>query len=139
MQAVSILQEEIEKTRCVVYVATSPIHERGVFAGQYIRKGTYVGTYEGVDDGDVTRSNERYVIYNYDEEDPAAEPTGWRVGTNEFRFLNHFDDPNLEMDENYHFWAARTIKKDEELTWYYGEEFAERVSKKRRRRRGVDS
>jgi uncharacterized protein len=137
MQALSILQEEVEESRCDVYVSTSPVHGRGVFAGQRIKKGTYVGTYEGHDNGDVTWNNSRYVIYHYD--DTVEEPTSWRIGTNEFRFLNHSDDPNLEMDEDYHFWARRTIKKDEELTWYYGEEFAQEVSQKRRRGRGVGS
>lgn len=130
--AVECLNEEEDETRCDVYVSTSPIHERGVFAGQFIRKGTYVGTYQGVDDGPIRRSNEAYVIYNYEEEDPDddAEPIGWRVGTNEFRFLNHSDDPNLEMDEHYHFWARRNIRRNEELTWYYGEEFSRKKAKK---------
>lgn len=137
MQAVSILQEKVEESRCDVYVSTSPVHGRGVFAGQRISKGTYVGTYEGWDDGEVTWGNSRYVIYHYDESD--EEPSTWRVGTNEFRFLNHSDDPNLEMDEDYHFWATRTIRKGEELTWYYGEEFARELATKSRRGRGVGS
>ena len=136
-RAVELINEEIEDHRCVVYVATSQIHERGVFSGQYIRKGTYVGTYSGHDDGPITRRNQRYVMYSYHT--VTGEEDGWRTGTNEFRFLNHSDDPNLEMDGEFHFWARRNIKKDEELTWYYGTEFSEVMAKKKakaKRRRG---
>lgn len=136
-QAASIISEEIDETRCAVYVSTSRIHGRGVFAGQRIFEGTYVGTYEGWDDCSFSWANEQFVIYNYEtkEDEDSDEATSWRLGTNEFRFLNHSDDANLEMDENYHFWALRTIKKDEELTWYYGEAFDKDTKKKSKKKR----
>lgn len=129
--AAQILNADLEEQACVVYVATSELHERGAFSGQYVRKGQYVGTYVGPDDGPITRRNERYVMYYHDE---SGDVEGWRAGANEFRFLNHSDDPNLEMDENFHFWALRHIKKDEELTWYYGDEYSKELQKKLRKK-----
>jgi hypothetical protein len=124
------IQQDLEQVACDVYVSVSKIHGRGVYSNQYIRKGTYVGTYYGVDGGDITNNNFPYVIFNYDEK---GEETGHRVGTNEFRFLNHSENANLVMDENWHFWAACNIKKDEELTWYYGDEFNDGKGKRRGR------
>lgn len=134
-EALRLLREDNEHHACDIYVSTSKVHGRGVFAGKRILKGSYVGTYEGVDNGEVTRSNEPYVIFSYDDDDEEAH--SWRIGTNEFRFLNHSDDANLEMDEDYHFWATRTIKRDEELTWYYGPEFSAKVAKAKRRKAKV--
>lgn len=126
--AVEILQEGEERSSPDVYVMHSKIHGRGVFAGQRIAKGTYVGTYSGIDNGKLTRHNERYAIFSYDHE--TDEEVGWRVGTNDFRFLNHSDDANLWMDEHFHFYAERAIKKDEELTWYYGDDFSRTRARK---------
>jgi len=134
-QAVAELQRDMEDTRAEVYVSNSPIHGRGVFSGERISKGAYVGTYEGIDNGPVTHHNEPFVIY-YDQGEMLGWEGGWRIGTNEFRFLNHSDTPNIEMDEDFHFWAARQIKENEELTWYYGDEFSgflKSNSKKRHR------
>jgi hypothetical protein len=130
-QANAVLREEREEEGHPVYVSTSEVHGRGVFAARRIPKGAYVGTYEGLDDVDFDGHLERYVIFMFDEGADDDEPSTWRLGTNEFRFLNHDDDANLEMDESYHFWATRTIKRDEELTWFYGEEFSENWAKKK--------
>lgn len=128
-KGVATLQESEEQAAPDVYVMDSKIHGRGLFAGERISKGSYVGTYSGPDDVPLTRHNERYAIFSYDAE--TGEETGWRVGTTGFRFLNHSDDPNLEMDENFHFYARKPIKKDDELTWYYGDDFSNTVPSKK--------
>lgn len=123
--AIEHWNEDVENTRCDVYVSPSPIHQRGVFAGEHIREGSYVGTYQGIDNGEVRDSNETYVIY--DTEGDVEEAKSWRIGTNEFRFLNHSEKPNLEMDDEFHFWALRDIAPHEELTWHYGEDFSQHL------------
>ncbi|MBX2837448.1 MAG: SET domain-containing protein-lysine N-methyltransferase [Gammaproteobacteria bacterium] len=96
---------------CEIYVGSSEIHGKGVFAGESIKKNTSVGFLEGV----PTKRNGMHVLWIDDSE-------GWRV-TNKFRFLNHSSSPNLEIDvagEKPQAIALRTIKRDEELTFDYG-------------------
>ena len=43
----------------------------------------------------------------------------WRSG---LRFLNHASKPNAEFDGD-RLYARRVIRKDEEITFHYGEEW----------------
>ena len=109
--------------RCY-YVGTSPIHGKGVFAARDIKKGEIVGKY-ATRKTKQTSSENRYVVEIYDEDGELLE---YRLGTNNLKFVNHSTDPNLEMEDNdLKMVALRDIKKDEELTWYYGNEFNEEI------------
>jgi len=98
------------------YVAESPVHGRGLFARADITAGTWIGHY----DSNETKDNGTHVLWVEGE-----EPDEWLGfdGINALRFLNHSDDPNAEMSE-LDLYARRDIKKDEEITFYYGEEFS---------------
>lgn len=102
-----------------IYLSTSSIHGRGVFAARDFQQGEVVGRYSSRKTK-LTAFDNPYVIEVYDDDGVLLEH---RIGTNDFRFINHSTTPNLEMGDDLVFIAARDIAKDEELTWFYGEEF----------------
>ena len=110
-----------------VYTAPSGIHGKGVFAARSFKKGDRVGEYRSYPTK-VTSEENPFVIECYDDDGNLSE---YRMGTNAFRFVNHSDDPNLHMDDDLIFWAVKDIAKDDELTWYYGDEFEADMKKDR--------
>ncbi len=93
------------------YVGESPIHGRGLFARDTIRKGAYIGTYEGTD----TQQDGMHVLWLLDEQADEWEGID---GQNEMRFLNHSDTPNADFWDA-DLYALRKIRKDEEITFNY--------------------
>ncbi len=92
----------------------SPIHGKGCFARKLIRKGAFIGSYEGPH----TMRDGRYVLW---VDDGDGQWRGVR-GTNDLRFMNHSSNPTAELDGE-EVYAARTIRKGEEITFHYGEEW----------------
>lgn len=95
-----------------VVARESAIHGRGVFAVRRIRRGSYIGTFEGRE----TKEDGTYVLWLTDEE---GNETGIR-GENELRYLNHSKTPNTEF-EGADLYATRNIQVGHELTLDYGE------------------
>ena len=95
-----------------IVVKRSPIHGRGVFARQRIRKGAYIATFEGV----RTTKDGMHVLWVLDEND---EEYGLE-GRNELRFLNHSSRPNAEF-EGPDLFAIRNIQPGAEVTFHYGD------------------
>ncbi len=93
-------------------VGPSPIHGMGLFARARIRKGQYLGTYEGP----RVNRNGSHVLWVY-------EGHGWtrRDGKNLLRFINHSSEPNAEFD-GFDLYALRDIRPGEEITIDYGED-----------------
>lgn len=98
------------------YVADSPFHGRGLFARTDIPAGSWIGHYDSVE----TSENGMHVLWL--ESDQPDEWLGFD-GINELRFLNHENKPNAELSE-LDLYAIRDITRDEEITIYYGDEFA---------------
>lgn len=96
----------------LAYVADSPIHGRGLFARQRIKRDEYIGIYEGPDSDE----DGMHVLWLWNEDTESWEGIN---GKNEMRFLNHASEPNADWwgDELY---ALRTIEADEEITFDYG-------------------
>ena len=92
-----------------VEVAPSAIDGQGVFARVGIKKGAYIGTYEGAE----AKRNGKYVLWLLG----GGREVG-RRGGNELRFLNHADKPNAAFD-GWDLYAAARIKKGEEITFNY--------------------
>lgn len=90
-----------------VYVATSPIHGKGMFACKKIKADVSLGRLEGM----PTRDDGIYVLWITDE-------LGLEV-TNDFRFINHDSNPNCALTET-EVVTLRAIKPDEELFHDYG-------------------
>jgi SET domain-containing protein len=100
-----VLHENVE-------VRESPIHGKGVFARRRLRRGQWIGRFEG----DSTRRNGTYVLWLIDED---GRETGIR-GRNALRFLNHGDPENAEfVDADLH--AVRNIQPGAEILIDYGE------------------
>jgi len=90
-----------------LYVATSPIHGRGMFAETRIKKNVVLGKLEGK----PTKSEGTYVLW-------LTAKKGLRL-TNDFRFINHDKKPNCALTGK-KVVTLRSIKQDEELTHDYG-------------------
>ena len=101
----------------LAYVDESAIHGRGLFARRKIKAEEYIGTYTGP----ATQKDGMHVLWLWNEETDRWEGID---GKNEMRFLNHSKKPNADWwdDELY---ALRTIKKGEEITFDYGEDWAD--------------
>lgn len=94
-----------------VVVQRSPIHGRGVFARRRLRKGAYIGTFEG----EPTERDGEHVLWVLDEHDREVG----LLGRNELRFLNHSSEPNAEF-EGEDLYAIRNIQPGVEITFHYG-------------------
>jgi len=102
-----------EKLKDIVYSEKSKIHGTGLFAKRKIKKGEYIGTYEGPQ----AKRNGTYVLWVYEEE--GEEPIG-RSGKNLLRYLNHSVSGNAEFD-GFDLYALKRIGLDEEITFDYKE------------------
>ena len=96
----------------------SPIHGTGVFADHPFRRGDHLGTY----DGRPAAGDGTHVLWIEDGSDHG----GWRLieGTGVLRWLNHSRSPNCEFDGP-ELYACRDIEAGEELTFDYGEDWAD--------------
>jgi len=103
-----------EDLRKLFYSKKSRIHGAGLFARLNFKQGDYMGEY----DGPVVQQDDMYVLWaeKYDNV--------WmgRDGKNLLRYLNHSKQP-LAAFNGFELYALVDIKKDEEITIDYGEEF----------------
>lgn len=99
----------------LVYVDTSPIHGRGVFARKTIKRGRRIGCYEGK----KTKENDTYVLWTQDEngKDIGID------GRNMLKYLNHSDEPNAEFSDELELIAIRRIHPGDEITFHYGDDW----------------
>jgi SET domain-containing protein len=96
-----------------LYVDRSTIHGRGLFARERLKRGEFLGTY----DGPSVKRNGMHVLWVEDR------PGKWigRDGRNMLRYLNHARSPNVEFD-GFDLYVLRTIAPGEELVFDYGED-----------------
>ncbi len=103
-----------EWLRVRVVVQKSSVHGRGLFARTRIRKGSYIGTFEGR----ATQRDGEHVLWLFEADGRAS---GLRV-ENELRFLNHSSRPNAELDGRDLF-AVRNIQPGREICLHYGDDW----------------
>ena len=111
---------EDEELEVLYYVDDSGIHGKGLYARISIKKGQYMGSYngpEGPEYGCNAIDNGSHVLW-VEEEDGK-----WigRNGKNILRYLNHHKNPHAEFN-GFDLYAVKDIKEGEELTIDYGEE-----------------
>lgn len=94
-------------------VKQSPIHGKGVFARQRIRRGERIGRYLSR----RTTKDGTYVLW-------VEKDDGWfgYDGYGRLRFLNHRDPPNSVFD-GLELFALSTIEPGQEITIHYGDEW----------------
>lgn len=95
----------------MIYVDESAIHGKGLFAKRNIKKNEILGTVEGK----KTKKNGPYVLW-------ISEDQGFEV-KNDLRYINHSAKPNAIYYDDLTVVAIRNIKKGEEITHNYGEEW----------------
>jgi uncharacterized protein len=99
-----------------IVVAPSPIHGKGVFATEPIRKGRPIGRFEGnVLREDDENSRDPHVIWLTDRRRSAPYPL-WV--TNDMYFLNHSENPNAAW-RGREVYALREIARGEEILINY--------------------
>lgn len=90
-----------------VFVATSPVHGKGLFAAKHIKANTVIGRLHGmptVDDG-------IYVLW-------ITEELGLEL-TNDFKYINHDSNPNAEYSD-LEVTVLRDVEPGDELLHDYG-------------------
>ncbi len=97
----------------MVKVKKSKIHGKGVFAKKDIPKDTKIGVYEGR----RVKRDGTYVLWVCDDNDE------WHGinGSNDLKYLNHSSKANCEIYNTGELYAQKDIKKGEEVTIHYGE------------------
>ena len=111
-------------------VRPSPVHGYGLFAAEELKEGDWIGQYTGEQRWALPFS--RHTDYAWSIPAPTLprlEINARRCG-NELRFANHSFDPNAVADHLLYkehwiiiFYAARTIRRNEEIFIDYGEAY----------------
>jgi len=96
-----------KKTAKRTYVASSPIHGKGLFAAKPIKAGVTLGRLHGM----LTDEDGTYILW-------LNKRVGFEI-TNEFRFINHDSNPNCALTDT-EVVTLRALETDEELTHDYG-------------------
>jgi SET domain-containing protein len=117
----SLVQEDTVKIR--VWVGTSRIAGKGLFAAQDIEKGTRIIQYIGArisKEGSTRRLAEgNAYLFEFNERDDIDGKTL----KNKARYINHSCDPNCDVHITTHtIWivAKRDMQDGEELSYNYG-------------------
>jgi SET domain-containing protein len=95
-------------------VKKSPIHGRGVFAQEAIRRHEYIDSFRGR----PAKKDGMYVLWLQEEDESWV---GIR-GTNGLQYLNHSSRPNAEFRGS-DLIALRNIRPGQEITFHYGDEW----------------
>jgi hypothetical protein len=91
----------------IIYVTTSTIHGKGLFARKRIKAGTLIGEI----DGRPTKTDGPYVLW-------LTQRKGVEVQC-QLKYINHSDEPNAIYYDTLEVFALRDIKPDEEITHNY--------------------
>lgn len=102
-----------EELHQLFYTKESGIHGNGLFARNTIRKGDYMGEY----DGPIVSENDSHVLWVEKYDDVWVG----RNGQNLLRYINHSNKPHAEF-VGFKLFAMQDILPNEEVTIDYGEE-----------------
>lgn len=94
----------------LVEVKLSPLHGKGLFAKQNIKKNTVIGTLEGK----PTKRDGEHVLWMNDGKDK------FKVD-NDLKFINHGKQANVAYYDDFTVVALKAIKQGAELLHDYGD------------------
>ncbi len=107
------MKQDKTKTKPPVYVKESNIHGKGLFAARDIKKAELIGKFKH----QPAKKDGMYVLW-------VEEHRGYRV-LDDFKYINHSNKPNAAYYDDFTVVALKKIRKDEEITHFYGEEMAD--------------
>jgi len=107
------MNNEKNKQLPPVYVKKSGIHGKGLFASRDIIEDELIGTFKCK----PSKKDGTYVLWM--EEDIAYQVL------DDFKYINHDNQANAAYCDDFTVMAIKSIKKDEEITHYYGEDWVE--------------
>ena len=124
------MKNKIRKPAAQIVVRESGVHGRGVYAAQFIFKGTRIIEYTGerVCWEAAPNDNDSHT-FNFGLEN--GEVINPQIGGNEARWINHSCDPNceaVEEDDRIFVDALRDIQPGEELLYDYHMELDEPIT-----------
>jgi SET domain-containing protein len=128
------MPSRVRKVPPLLEVRRSGVHGRGVYAREFIAKGTRIIEYTGerVSERDAPDDeNDPHTFYFGLENGDVIDPE--RGDGNEARWINHSCDPNCEsIEENggIFIYALRNIEPGEELLYDYSLEIDEPITRK---------
>ncbi|EDY86481.1 SET domain protein lysine methyltransferase, putative [gamma proteobacterium HTCC5015] len=96
------------KNKVDVVVKNSPVHGKGLYAGEAIKKDTILGDLSGR----WTSQDSMYTLW-------IDEERGFRVQC-DFKYINHSGKPNVAYYDDLTVVALRNIKAGDELFHDYG-------------------
>ncbi|MCG8670769.1 MAG: SET domain-containing protein-lysine N-methyltransferase [Pseudomonadales bacterium] len=102
------------KLECVV-VGESKIHGKGLFAAKKIKEGDLLGALKCK----PTKKDGAHVLWVDSGKNKGKK---YKVVC-DFKFINHSSDPNVAYYDDLTVVALKDIKKGEELTHHYGDEW----------------
>lgn len=94
----------------LIYVTTSTIHGKGLFAGKRIKAGTLIGQIEGR----PTTADGPYVLWLTEQKAVEVQC--------QLKYINHSDVPNAIYYDTLEVIALRDIQRNEEITHNYDSE-----------------
>ncbi len=94
-----------------IYVDESGIHGKGLFASRDIKKGELIGEFKCK----PSKEDGAHVLW-------IEENKGYQV-LDDFKYINHNNKANAAYYDDFTVMAIKKIKKDEEITHYYGEDW----------------
>lgn len=96
-----------------IYVENSKIHGKGLFASRDIKKGELIGEFKCK----PSKKDGAHVLW-------IEENRGYKV-LDDFKYINHDNKPNAAYYDDFTVMAIKKIKKGEEITHYYGEDWGD--------------
>jgi len=120
-----------------IEVGESGVHGRGVYATQFIPKGTRVIEYTGQRISSESAPDDESNPHTFNFGLESGEVINPEIGGNDARWINHCCDPNceaIEEDGRIFIYAIRDIEPGQELFYDYAMEIDEPITEETKRK-----
>jgi len=106
-------QPKKQNENSAVFVSESKIHGTGLFASRDIKKGELIGEFKCK----PTNKDGPHVLW-------IEENRGYKV-LDDFKYINHSNNANAAYYDDFTIMSIKKIKKGDEITHYYGEDWGD--------------
>ena len=130
-------KRKTQKPPVQIQVRKSDVHGRGVYALQFIRRGTRIIEYTGERTSWEAAPNDENDPHTFNFGLDNGQVINPLVGGNDARWINHSCDPNCETaeeDDRIFIDAMRDIQPGEELFYDYALEIDEPITEEAKRK-----